>query len=120
MLTWIYHKTEQPRIINQSDYPSHKESGWLDSPASFLNQADFGIDREKMLDGDSQEALKAQQVFDSINGVKDYCNGVLNLDSMTKKQLFDFAKKHLKIELNLNATKAKLLEKIRGKIGGDS
>ena len=119
MLTWIYHKKQPPKIIELSDYPSHKESGWLDTPASFLKQKDFGINRKAMLNGDTNEALKAQQVFDSINGVKDYCNAVINLDYMTKKELFDFAKKHLQIELNLNKTKSQLLEQIRSKLGGN-
>lgn len=119
MLTWIYHKKQQPKIIELSDYPAFKKDGWLDSPASFLKQKDFGIDRKKMLEGDVNESLKAQQVFDSINGVKDYCNAVINLDTMTKKELFEFAKKHLQIELNLNKTKSQLLEQIRSKIGGN-
>jgi hypothetical protein len=119
MLTWIYHKKQQPKIIELSDYPAFKESGWLDSPASFLKQKDFGINRKAMLNGDANEAMKAQQVFDSINGVKDYCNAVINLDYMTKKELFEFAKKHLQTELNLNKTKSQLLETIRSKLGGN-
>jgi hypothetical protein len=119
MKSWIYHKTEQPKIIEESDYPEYEKDGWRDSPASFLLQSDFGIDREKMIDGDVQESMKAQQVYDAINGVRDYCNDVINLDFFTKKRLAEFAKKHLQTELNLNATKPTLLEKIRSKLGGN-
>ena len=29
MKTWIYHETEQPKIIDQKEYNSYKEDGWF-------------------------------------------------------------------------------------------
>lgn len=34
---WIYHKTEDPRIIDSEEWERYKEQGWSDTPATFKN-----------------------------------------------------------------------------------
>jgi hypothetical protein len=71
---WIYHATNEPQVINSNEFENYKKDGWADSPAEFLNKKDVGIDEEKLDSGDFQETMKAQQVMDSIEGVKDSLN----------------------------------------------
>jgi hypothetical protein len=117
---WIYHATEEPKVISSNEFEDYKKEGWADSPAEFLNKKDVGIDEEKLDSGDFQETMKAQQVMDSIEGVKDSLNGALNLDNMTKVKLESYARKHLGIELDRRKKKSTLIDTIRENLHGDS
>lgn len=35
--TYIYHKTESPKVVSADDAHKHYASGWSDTPATFLN-----------------------------------------------------------------------------------
>ena len=117
--TWIYHESQKPIVIDLSVYDKYKNEGWRDSPASFVNHSDVGISTEKLEQGDTDEAFKAQQVKDTIDGITEYLNCVINLDTMKKQELCEFAEKHLDKKLNQRMLKAKLIDKIRGHISDD-
>lgn len=102
---WIYHGTEEPKIINSSELKEWISKGWQESPAAFIKLSDFGLDKEKTAVNDPEECAKAQQVLDSLEGVVDSINGALNIDIMSKEQLKIYADKHFSLELN---TKRKL------------
>ena len=110
---WIYSETKDPRIINNSEFEKFEALGWADSPAQFLKLKSVGIDQKKIDDGDEEEAAKAQQVFDTVEGVKESLNGALNLDKMNKQELEDYAKEHFGVDLDRRMKPDKMVKKIR-------
>lgn len=71
-------------IVNVDDMPQHLE--WEESPLSFILTTDFGID--------PKDASKVQVLGESIMGVVECCNGLLNLSLMSYTKLKEFSKKH--------------------------
>lgn len=63
---WIYHRTEEPRIIDSDDLPKQIEEGWATTPAAFRQSK-----KERELRGRlaalEKEALK---VMDEINSLR--------------------------------------------------
>ena len=88
---WIYHKTSDPKVINFSDYESHKAEGWADSPAQFVKVSDFGAD--------ASNKEQVQALGETIQGVRDRLNAELNFDIMSKKELARYAKTHFNFSL---------------------
>jgi hypothetical protein len=111
--TWIYHATKEPKIINQSEFETMSAHGWADSPARFLKLETVGISQEKIADGDLQEAAKAQQALDAVEGVKDHLNGALNLDKMNKQELEDYAYLHFGVDLDRRLKPKTMIKQIR-------
>jgi hypothetical protein len=89
---WIYHKTKAPKIINSDEFESMAATGWADSPAKFINLADFNVDPAN----DSE----VHQLGETIEGVKNAANGALNIDTMGKKELEKYAKKYFGIDID--------------------
>ena len=110
--TWIYHATEEPKIIDSDDFESHKEDGWCDSPAFFLKPEDFGIDKD--------DEVANQNVADTIEGVKDSMNGALNLKNMKRYELDEYALEHFGIEPNPSKKHKQVLREVRARINGNS
>jgi len=88
---WIYHKTEEPKIINSDDAESFYSDGWSDSPAKFIKTTDFNIEPE--------DEISVQQLGETIEGIKDMANGALNLSEMTAKELDAYALEHFDVKL---------------------
>lgn len=112
MRVWVYHETEQPKIVNSDEAESYYNEGWKDTPAAFLKLEDVGIDKELTDKGDPDETAKAQQVLDAVEGVADSLNGALNIDEMNKYQLDEYADKHYGVTLN----KRKSLKNLRKQV----
>lgn len=110
---WIYHATEEPKIINSDEFESYESEGWADSPARFLNLEDVGIDKEKTDAGDEQETAKAQQALDAVEGVVQSINGALNLELMNKEELEDYAREHFGVELDRRKRIKTLLKQVK-------
>ena len=110
---WIYSETKEPRVINDSEFEKFEALGWADSPAKFLNLEQVGISQDKIDDGDTEEYSKAQEILDVVEGVKDSLNGALNLDSMNKQELEDYAKEHFGVDLDRRTKPDKMVKKIR-------
>ena len=110
--TWVYHATEEPKIIDSDEFESYKKEGWADTPAAFVNIEEAGID----VDNPEQ----VQQFGEAIDGVKDSLNGALNLELMTKKELEAYAREHYGQELDRRKTKAKLVEQVKEMIHGET
>lgn len=89
---WIYHATKEPKIINSKEFDGYEAMGWADTPAKFVSAKDFGVDPDN--------EIMAQQLGDAIEGVKEALNGALNIDSMGKKDLERYARKHFDVELD--------------------
>ena len=111
--TWVYHATKSPKIINSSEYEQMTALGWADSPAIFLKLETIGISQEKITNGDVEEAAKAQQALDAVEGVKDYMNGSLNFSKMNKQELEDYAKQHFGVDLDRRLKPNKMIEQIK-------
>ena len=106
---WVYHKTKSPKVIDSDEFETHKTMGWSDTPADFILIADFGVD------GD--DASQVQVLGEAIDGVKDAANGALNIDSMKKKDLEDYALKHFNVELDKKRSVKKLREEVKELVG---
>lgn len=81
--TWIYHETEEPKIVNTDEAQAFYDDGWKDSPRYFVKTTDFNVEPD--------DAIKVQQLGETIEGVKDALNGALNLGEMTAKELLEYA-----------------------------
>jgi hypothetical protein len=84
---WIYHATEEPRIIDADDKEQYYLNGWADSPAKFVKTTDFGID--------PNDAAGVQLLGETMAGIDDRLNGELNLDEMDRTELEEYALRHL-------------------------
>ena len=109
---WVYHKTKNPKIINNSEFEQMQAEGWADSPAKFIELETLGISQEKINSGDEEEAAKAQQALDAVEGVKESMNGALNLNKMSKQQLEDYAKEHFGVDLDRRLKPNKMVKQI--------
>ena len=89
---WVYHATNEPKIINSDEFKGYQKDGWKDSPAEFCKTTDFGVD--------PKDKEKVQMLGESIEGVADRLNGELNLKVMDKDQLEAFAREHFNFELD--------------------
>ena len=106
---WIYHKTKVPKIIDSIDFEVKKALGWSDTPADFINIADFGADADKQ--------NQVQQLGEAIQGVRDAANGALNFEIMSKKELESYAKKHFNTDLDRRKTAKYLRASVRNMVG---
>lgn len=107
--TWIYHKTEEPKIVYQHQAQDYFDKGWADSPARFVKLKDVGIDET--------DPIQVQQFGESMEGVKNAVNDALNLDDMTKRELVNYAKEHFDTDLDKRDYKSTLIKTVRGLIG---
>ena len=114
---WIYHKSKDPRIIKDSEYERMEAEGWADSPAKFLDLDTLGLDKEKIGSGDEEECAKAQQALDAVEGVVESINGALNLDSMSKSELEDYALTHYAVNIDKRKNIKKLLVEVKEMAG---
>ncbi len=110
--TWIYHATEQPKIIDSNEFEAYEKEGWADTPAKFVNIKEAGIDP------DNQEQV--QQFGEAIEGVKDSLNGALNVDNMDKDELEAYAREHYGVELDKRRSRKKLLKQVKELIHGET
>ena len=110
---WIYHDTKSPRVIDDSEFERFEALGWAVTPAKFLKLETIGISQKKIDDGDESEKAKAQQALDAVEGIKESLNGSLNLDSMNKQELEDYAKEHFGVDLDRRFKPDKMVKKIR-------
>ncbi len=109
MKLWIYHKTEEPIIINDDEADSYYKKGWKDSPASFIKTTEFNVDPD--------DNVAVQQLGEAFEGVKDMANGALNLSSMSAKELDKYAKDNFNKKLKAK-TKPSKIKEIEGLING--
>ena len=88
---WIYHETEEPKIVDSGETQSFYDDGWADSPAQFTKTTDFGIDAD--------DPIAVQNLGDTVEGVVEQLNGQLNLGEMKDKDLKAYALKHFDKEI---------------------
>lgn len=113
---WIYHATNEPKIINDGEFEAYEAEGWADSPARFVKLEQFGIDQSKIEGGDEEEAARAQQALDAVEGVKDSLNGALNVGTMNKDELESYAKEHFNVDIDMNKGVRKLRQDVKNLI----
>ncbi len=106
---WIYHKTKAPKVIDSNDFETHKALDWSDTPADFITISDFGVD--------GNDPSQVQVLGEAIQGVRDAANGALNLDTMSKKDLEDYAFEHFNVELDRRRSIKKLREEVKRLLG---
>jgi hypothetical protein len=102
---WIYHATEEPRIIDAEDYSQYELNGWADSPAKFIKTTDCGIDPD--------DAMGVQVLGETIAGINDRLNGELNLDEMDESELKEYALKHLDLTFHGRTKMPTMRKKIK-------
>lgn len=83
---WIYHKTNEPKIVNSKDAQSFYDNGWVNSPAEFTKTTDFGVDAD--------DPIAVQNLGETVEGLVDQLNGQLNLGEMKNRELIAYASKH--------------------------
>lgn len=108
--TWIYHETEQPKIINSDQLTIFLGDGWEESPIKFVKTTDFGVEP------DNKEGVQA--LGESIQGIKSALNDQLNIEAMQPKELKEFALIHHGLEIKGN--REKLLKQVRALIDDNS
>jgi len=104
MRCYLYHETKDPIIINRDDLDQYVD--WEESPLLFVKTTDFGVD--------PKDATMVQALGESISGVKDFCNGMLNLDLMNMKSLKAFSEEHFSEKIKARS-KTALIKKIEAK-----
>lgn len=85
MRTWVYHASEDPRIIPLKDVEKVKSEGWETAPT--IRFKDFDCDPQ-------EDITKAQQVVETVKGVTESLNGALNLRHMKVNELKTYSQKH--------------------------
>jgi len=98
MRKYLYAAGKEPIVVDVCQ----EMEGWHNSPIGFIKTTDFGVDPE--------DTVKVQCLGESIEGVKDCCNGLLNLHLMSLKQLRDFS------DTNFKGIKARSKKAIVAKI----
>jgi hypothetical protein len=107
MRQYLYHESKAPMIVNVND----EHEGWKDSPMYFIKTTDFGVD--------PKDTVKVQCLGESIEGVKDCCNGLLNLDLMSIKELREFTSSHYKkVKARSKIAIIKKIEALNGNCSG--
>ena len=81
MRQWLYHESEQPRISHIGDA---LEEGWSDHPP--IKTTDCGVEPD--------DVFAVQALGETVEGIKEHLNGLLNLREMRPGQLKAFASKH--------------------------
>ena len=101
----MYHAENPPVVIFERQIERYKNEGWEKTPHSFFNIKEAGFD--------PNVNSAVQAVGESIQGVADYLNGLLNLHLMTKTQLKEFALRHLDLNFTSRTLKKHMVAKIR-------
>lgn len=83
---WVYKPDTQPVVIDSKFLDDFKAGGWHDSPLAFATMDSFGVDKD--------DHVGVQIMGESIEGVKNYANDVLNIERMNKKELLAFCKRN--------------------------
>ena len=107
---WIYHATKKPKVIDSEEFETMEASGWADSPAKFAKIKDFGID--------VNDPASVQVLGEALEGVNDRLNGQLNIDSMKKKDLEEYASRHFNVQLDSYKSVKALRLEVKELIGG--
>jgi len=103
---YLYSQDKAPIIVDENQ----SIEGWEDSPLPFVKTTDFNVD--------PKDDIKVQCLGESIMGVVDYCNGILNLELMDIRELRSFTSRHLS---NIKArSKKALIAKIEAQNGNSS
>jgi len=107
-LMWVYHKTNLPKIIKLTEWKTLSADGWSDTPATFINLDELGIDSENPLLVD--EFGKA--VADVVDEINSEINSLPDFDSMPKDALITWSHEMLDIEfpktININTLRKKV------------
>ena len=101
---WIYHKSETPKTIQSDEQEAYKAKGWSDTPATFLDVKDFGVNPD--------DSLAVHTLGENIEAVKNAANGAINIDIMDKKQL----EKYADINFNVNLDRRKGVKTLRKQV----
>jgi hypothetical protein len=110
--TWIYHETEEPKIIDSDNYELFHKQGWRDSPALFIKIADFDIDLD--------DVVGIQNLGDTVQGVANSLNDGLAVGKMDITQLVEFASEHYGKELDDTKGVRQLRKEVKAMINGNS
>lgn len=91
---WVYHGVKSPCVISDSEWESYQAEGWSDTPATFINLDDLGID--------TNDEIVVQEFGAAVERAKDRVNEITNdlpdFNVMSRVELINWAKEHLDIE----------------------
>jgi hypothetical protein len=104
--TYIYHATEEPKVVLSDEAEEYYEKGWADTPAKFKTAVEI-------TGADLDDKEQVEQAEKAVEGVKDSINGALNLDLMNVKQLKSYAQKHYGKKFKGNVSKKTALTEIK-------
>jgi hypothetical protein len=104
---WIYHETEDPKIVDAEEAESYYKEGWADSPAKWLNLSDCL---------DMENETEVQIVGEVMQETADRANDLLNVKKAQRKDLLVMAERYGVDAkgLNVKPLRAAVTEAING------
>ena len=117
--SWIYHRTKEPKIVDDLELAEYFRDGWADTPAAF-NEAEESFLREE--EPEPEEDLDFFEVeFETEEEAEDtpdesfICasENELSLEMMTKKELQEFCQKHFEVTLPHRLGRDMMEERVR-------
>lgn len=100
--TWVYHPEQEPKIVNSDEAELLYSEGWFDSPAKCEGFLD-------MMGVDEKDEFMVQSVGTITENIKDVANLEINLNSLDRAEIIDFAQKRF----NEDWSKKRGIEKMR-------
>jgi len=108
---WVYHETEEPKIVEADEAQAYYDDGWKDSPRLFVKTTDFGVAAD--------DQIAVQQLGEAIEGVAESLNGALNIGEMSKGELEEYAQDHFGKDIDKRKGISKLRNEVQGMIDGN-
>ena len=82
---WVYHPTEAPKIVDESEAEAYYEKGWSDTPATFLDLS--GV-------VDLEDDVQVQVTGQVMEEMKDRANDALTAQTARRKGLNKLAEQY--------------------------
>lgn len=93
--SWIYHKTDAPKIVDDCELAEYLEDGWAETPAAF-------IEENKMKESISSDLLNTVEFSQEL------------FEDLTREELTLFAQTRFGKSLGARTAKADMLNMIEG------
>ncbi len=107
---YIYHLTEQPKVIPVTDEAIWLELGWKSNPGEIPGALDhFKIDPE--------DSANIQTVGEAIKHFTDQMNGYLNLEEMNPKKMRSHALKYYGLNFKKGTRRVLMISQIKMELG---
>jgi hypothetical protein len=110
---WIYHSEHEPKIVNSDEAEKLYSEGWEDSPAKckgFLEKVQVN----------EEDVLSVQAVGTITENIKDAANLEINIETLDRKELIEFAEKRFGEDWSKKRGVEKMRKLAERNLNGDS